>query len=163
MNLLPETVPPGESLPNAASTLLGKWRKKTWIINAVTFIYFCFLLFMLLHPDPWSFFGIKSQNVSISGFSILHLLVFTLLALGTELGRTRLPFLFWLSALLLIGPATEYLQILTGRGFEWIDIIEDTVGVTLGMALGYGLRRLPLMRRIVPPLGKDGINGRKGE
>lgn len=163
LDVLPETAPPSEPCLNVVSSFWAGRSKKVWAIRVVTIIYFCFLLFMLLHPDPWAFLGLKSLGSSVGGFSVLHLLIFAVLAFGTELGRTRFPLIFWIATLLLLGPATELLQICTGRGFEWIDILEDTAGVTLGVILGNGFRRLPAMRRIVPPLAKDGINGQKGE
>ena len=96
--------------------------------RAAACFYFLFTLYALLSPRPFGDF-----EIPIPAFSIIHAASFAVLGFLFELARgTFSRRIAWFS-LLLYGPLTEVLQPLTGRYFEWIDIFEDVVGVTLGV------------------------------
>lgn len=148
--LVPETADLADSVSadvrkNGANTAL------LWAIRVGTALYFAFMLLMLLHPDPWSIFGFEPKSrLARSAFSFVHVAIFICLAIGVELGRVRRSVWFWLIPLLFFGPVSELIQILTGRGFEWIDIIQDTMGVIIGTILGYMLHSIPFVCKILP-------------
>lgn len=127
------------------------YRALLWTIRLGTFLYFLLMLLMLLHPDPWSLLGFEPRGrVLRSAFSFIHVAIFICLAIGVELGRVRHTVSFWLVLLLLFGPVSELIQTQTGRGFEWIDIVQDTMGVIIGTIIGYSLHNIPLLRRLLP-------------
>lgn len=118
------------------------------VIRTVTLVYFLFMLLMLLHPHPWTLLGFRpSGRIGASALSIVHIAIFVLLALGVELGRVRLSPGVWLAALLVLGPVTETIQIFTGRGFEGLDILQDSVGVIIGTGIGLSVRSLAPVAR----------------
>jgi len=98
-------------------------------------IYFCFLNYMLLAPQPWLWFDFIPGQIKT--FSLLHMTIYGFLTFGVELLRQRHSCLFWYVFFVLWGILSEFLQPLTGRCFEIIDIIQNTIGVTAGVGLGY--------------------------
>lgn len=88
---------------------------------------------MLLTPKP---------EVPPIGFAIdfLHLGAFGVLGLGVGLARRNWSTGRWRALLLLWAVASECLQILTGRCFELIDILQNIVGILLGLEAGRLLR-----------------------
>ena len=85
-----------------------------------------------------------------------HAIIFGLLALLVRIGRPRDPLLVHLSCWLLVGAATEVLQLLTpDRSPEAGDWLIAAIGTTLGLALAEtGLlirRRLERARKARPP------------
>ncbi len=119
-----------------------------WFVRGVTFSYFLFMLLMLLHPDPWSLFGIHRLPEVLNGFfSVVHFLIFVVLAFGVECGRIRWSRSCWVVILLIVGPSLEGIQNYTGRSFEWIDLVENISGILCGTLLGAVFCRNPLFRR----------------
>jgi VanZ family protein len=103
-------------------------------------------------------FGMRLADPDAFG----HALVFCLLALLVRIGRPRDPLLVHLSCWLLVGAATEVLQLLTpDRSPEAGDWLIAAIGTTLGLALAEtGLlirRRLQRARKAArpPPLGPE--------
>ena len=97
--------------------------------------YFIFTLYSLFSPNPF-------ERIPIHHFSLIHAAAFFVLGFLFELARGRFPFIPVFLFLLVYGPLSEAIQPLTGRYFEWIDIIEDLVGVLLGVPAGYYLKVL---------------------
>ena len=97
--------------------------------------YFIFTLYSLFSPNPF-------ERLPIHHFSLIHAAAFFVLGLLFELARGRFPFVPVFLFLLAYGPLSEVIQPLTGRYFEWIDIIEDIVGILLGVPAGYYLKLL---------------------
>ena len=72
-----------------------------------------------------------------------HALAFTLLALLVRLGRPRDPWLLHLSCWLLVGVATETLQLFAaGRAPQVADLLMDAIGAGLGLTLAEAGRKL---------------------
>ena len=99
------------------------------IVAYLTGAYFIWMAYMLLAPRP---------EVPPMGFAIefLHVIAFSVLALGVGLARRNWLTGRWRVLLLLWAVGSEFLQILTGRYFEWIDIAQNVVGVFLGLEAG---------------------------
>ncbi len=110
-----------------------------WRVIAVGYLFFS--CFMLLYPLPH-----KILPKDFISFSWLHFAAFAFLGFAFEMGRLRFSLLVMTVLLLLYGPITEWLQPFTGRYFEWIDIVEDTLGVLAGIGLGLGIKRIPFLR-----------------
>lgn len=106
---------------------------RLWQIAA--FAYFCFTLYALFSPNP------RLEKIGIPTFSLIHTAAFIVLGGVVEIGRVKFPFCFALALLLLYGPLTEFLQPLTGRYFEWMDILEDLIGVVIGVGLALQAKR----------------------
>ena len=149
-SLVPETA----DLADGASLDERKTGANTallWMIRFGTALYFAFMLLMLLHPDPWSILGFEPRSrLARSAFSFVHVAIFICLAIGVELGRVRRTVSFWLILLLVFGPISECIQTQTGRGFEWLDILQDTMGVIIGTIIGYVLHSIPFVYKILP-------------
>ncbi len=103
-------------------------------------------------------FGLRLADPDAFG----HALVFCLLALLVRIGRPRDPLLVHLSCWLLVGAATEVLQLLTpDRSPEAGDWLIAAIGTTLGLALAEtGLlirRRMQRARKAarLPPPGPE--------
>jgi len=139
--------PQGEQLTWAQIAWLCAGTKSLWFVRVMTIIYFALMDIMLLSPNPWALFGFHRLYRQLEGvFSILHVLIFMALAVGVEIGRVRFPRIIWLVLLLCFGPATEVLQHFTGRAFELVDVLEDTVGVLLGFLFGFLFCRIKLVK-----------------
>lgn len=106
------------------------------ISRIVAVVYFVFTLYALFSPIPF-----KEHNL-IYRFSFIHAAAFFVLGLLFELARDRIPFVPVFLFLLAYGPLSEVIQPLTGRCFEWIDIIEDLTGVLVGVPAGHYLKIL---------------------
>ena len=103
-------------------------------------------------------FGLRLQDPDAFG----HAIVFGLLALLVRIGRPRDPLLVHLSCWLLVGAATEVLQLLTpDRSPEAGDWLIAAIGTTVGLALAEtGLwiqRRVERARKAArpPPLAPE--------
>lgn len=83
---------------------------------AVSWIYFVYMAYMLLHPIP----PVPPPVRYV--FSFVHFLAFAALGGLVGMARLRMPYLAWLVPLLIWGVASEVLQPLTGRFFEYRDI-----------------------------------------
>ena len=90
--------------------------------------YFLFSVYALLSPRP------TLVGVEIPTFSLLHAAAFAVLGFLAELAREKFSAAAAYILLLIYGPLTEIIQPLTGRCFQWIDILEDTVGIVAGIA-----------------------------
>ena len=150
--LAPTVAEPAVENVSQVGRLFFSPRTNLWILRGGTFFYFCFLNLMLLHPDPWTLLGFEPRGrIASAGLSVVHCVIFTLLAIGVEWGRIRLPLWISLAALFLFSPASEILQIFTGRAFEGIDIAQDTLGVVFGTLFAYFLRPSCLPKRSPTP------------
>lgn len=117
------------------------FRKRLFVFRILLFLYFCFLLLMLLHPDPWTLFGFPPRVVSlVSHFSFLHCLIFAVLSFGTEMLRPKNGSVLFLTFLLLFCFISEILQTYTGRQFEFIDILQNAIGLLSGFCIARNLR-----------------------
>lgn len=96
--------------------------------------YFIFSVYALLSPRPT--FG----KVEIPTFSLLHAAAFSVLGALAELARGKFPAVAAYTLLLIYGPLTEIIQPITGRCFQWVDILEDTVGIIAGVAAAWLLK-----------------------
>lgn len=106
------------------------------IVKISGVIYLIFLSLMLLHPNPWSLFGFLRERVSeVSRFSLLHFAVFFLLGIIVEGVRGNLPRNAVLLTGLIYACAIELIQPLTGRSFEWIDLIQNVSGFVAGLCM----------------------------
>lgn len=116
-------------------------RSESRILRSVQIIsigYMIFLTFMLLYPDPLSLFGFSGRiSQADVFFSWSHILIFTLLGVGvffSSVPSLRIRMFF---VLLFYGLGTEIIQIATGRSFEWIDVLQDWIGILIGYGLGW--------------------------
>lgn len=99
-------------------------------------LYFVFMAYMLLHPKP------PTKIVPPQLFNVVHFLAFAALGGIVGLARKRTSSYYWFGILFLWCSGSEYLQILTGRKFEIIDIVQNTLGVGTGLLVAAPLRRL---------------------
>ena len=90
--------------------------------------YFLFSVYALLSPSP------TLLVAEIPTFSLLHAAAFAVLGFLAELARGKFSAAAAYILLLIYGPLTEIIQPMTGRCFQWIDILEDTVGIAAGIA-----------------------------
>lgn len=98
--------------------------------------YFIFTLYALFSPHP------HLERIGIPSFSVIHTVAFLVLGGIFELARGKYSFWKLYILLFLYGPLTECLQPLTGRYFEWNDILEDCLGVTAGVLIALKLKNL---------------------
>ena len=105
---------------------------RLWQFGAVC--YFCFTLYALFSPHP------KLERIGIPNFSLIHTAAFAVLGGLVEIGRVKFSRRITWTLLLLYGPVTEILQPLTGRCFEVSDILEDLLGVLLGIGTAFLLK-----------------------
>lgn len=100
------------------------------IVAYFTGAYFWWMAYMLLTPRP------NVRKISF-GFDLvlmlLHFGAFFILAFGVGLSRRKWSARRWRAALLLWAVASEFLQILTGRFFEFRDIFQNALGVFVGL------------------------------
>jgi glycopeptide antibiotics resistance protein len=77
-----------------------------------------------------------------------HLMIFALLGFLVEMSRKKRSIIFWACVLILYSFATEVLQGLLNpichRFFTWNDLIQNILGVLIGIAIGYYFR--PVIR-----------------
>lgn len=72
------------------------------------------------------------------GDKVMHGVAYALLAfLSLTVFRQRRHRLLALAATVATGPAIELVQPLTGRAFEWFDMIANLLGVLVGLAAVY--------------------------
>ena len=110
-----------------------KFPRFLFFCRVAAWSYFLFTLYALFIPRP---FG----KAEIPAFSIIHALAFAVLGFLFELARGRFSLKVSCFLLLAYGPLSEIIQPLTGRYFDWIDILEDTIGVILGIGLAWLLK-----------------------
>ncbi|MGI5832831.1 MAG: VanZ family protein [Thermoguttaceae bacterium] len=104
------------------------------VCRIVAACYFLFTLYALFSPNP------HLEKIGITTFSLIHTAAFFVLGFLFELARRRFPRRILYLLLILYGPLTEFLQPLTGRFFEWTDILEDIIGVSLGLWAACGIK-----------------------
>ena len=97
-------------------------------------LYFLYMAYMLLHPRP----PVPRPLVYIP--DILHIGAFGILGGLVALARNRWSSLRWYPLLLIWGVVAEATQPYTGRYFEWMDMAQNVVGVTLGLWITTRLR-----------------------
>ena len=115
---------------------------------AVSWSYVVYMAYMLLHPIP----PVPPPVRYV--FSFVHFLAFAALGGLVGMARLRMPYLAWLVPLLIWGVASEVLQPLTGRFFEYRDIFQNELGVTVGLAAAYYLRRFLVREERGPEEGE---------
>ena len=101
----------------------------------VAWLYFLFMAFMLLQPQP------PTEFIPPETFSILHFLAF--FALGVLVGIASAnwsPFV-WFALICVWGAGTEYIQPYVGRFYEFQDVVQDFVGAAVGLVAAYLTKR----------------------
>ena len=103
--------------------------KKTWITIGLGFV--LLVIYLSLTPDP-------PDLGAPEGIKIDHVLAYTWLMLWFAQIYRSTSSRLWLAATFIgLGIALEYLQGLTDyRGFEYSDMLINSVGVALGLLLG---------------------------
>ena len=103
-------------------------------------LYTAILTFLLVTRRPHDFVPLDGQAF-LDAWA--HLIAFTILAFLAALARTKKPLWLIAAALIAYGAGTEILQGFTAtRTPDWKDLIQDVVGVLLGMPLGWGASRV---------------------
>ena len=126
------------------------------IIQRLTIFYVIVLTLLLELPvDPRFLHSLNSLEPT-EGYK--HLIAFTLLGFLVELSRNQRSRFFWIGVLFCYSVATEILQGLLNplfhRTFDWQDIVQNILGVWLGVFIGYYCR--PLVRKLSESLDKKG-------
>ena len=143
-----------------------KLRNRIRVLVAwATSVYFVWMAYMLLTPRP------DVRKVTF-GFDLLlmtlHLGAFGILALGVGFSRRQWSTGRWRVALLVWAVASEFLQILSGRYFEFRDIFQNVLGVLIGLETARLIRRSARRRILETRTRKrseniDGVLGETGE
>jgi|SRR5579859_353569 len=114
--------------------------KRIWIVIGIGFV--ILVVYLSLTPDP-------PDLGAPEGSKIGHLLAYGWLMLWfAQFHRAAGPRLLLAAALCALGIALEYLQGMTDyRGFEYSDMLINSTGIAVGLALAYtplqnGLRAL---------------------
>ena len=114
------------------------------IIQWLAIIYVIVLTLLLEMPS-----GVAGQVPVGMLREYVHMFAFVLLGFLVELSRQKRSILFWIGILVVYSFATEVVQGLLNsichRTFDWKDLLQDTVGVLLGTAVGHYCR--PFVRR----------------
>ena len=97
--------------------------------------YFFFMAYMLLNPRP------PVDFVPQYMFSAIHFFAFAALGALVGLGRRKTSSYYWFGILFLWCSGSEYLQPYFGRFFELMDIVQNTLGVGVGLLFASLLRR----------------------
>lgn len=102
----------------------------------LAWLYFFFTAYMLLHPKP------PTPLVPPPLFNVVHFLAFGALGGLVGLARKRTSAWYWFGILFIWCSGSEYLQNFTGRKFEIIDIVQNTLGVATGLLVAAPVRLL---------------------
>ena len=103
-------------------------------------LYFCFMAYMLLHPRP------PIPPIARFNFGYVHFCAFIVLGAIVGLARKKTSSYYWFGILFVWCAGSEFLQRYTGRNFELRDIIQNTLGVGVGLPIGAVLRTLLIKR-----------------
>jgi VanZ family protein len=103
--------------------------RRLWIAAGWGFV--ILVIYLSLTPEPLA-------APSVDGFKTGHILAYAWLMLWFAQVCPRLGQRMSIAvALCLLGIALEYLQLLTPhRTFSYSDMVDDAIGVTIGLALG---------------------------
>ncbi|MGI6400788.1 MAG: NUDIX domain-containing protein [Thermoguttaceae bacterium] len=101
-------------------------RKPAMIAAWLYFIFMCYMLFTPLPP---------LAIIPEFTFDVIHFLGFLVLGALIGLARSRWSVSVWIAILIGWGVASECIQPITGRVFEYGDILEDALGTTAGLVL----------------------------
>ncbi len=97
---------------------------------------------LLLVPDPRLLFDPRDAGEAVRGYE--HLLMFSVLTIILLLAHPKRSMRMWACVLIVYGVLTEVLQIVIPyRTFQGIDILEDTLGVLIGLGTCVLLTGLP--------------------
>jgi hypothetical protein len=114
--------------------------KRIWIVLGIGFV--ALVVYLSLTPDP-------PDLGAPNGLKIGHLLAYGWLMIWfAQIHRAAGPRLLLAAAFCTLGIALEYMQGMTDyRGFEYSDMLINSTGVALGLAMAYtplqnGLRAL---------------------
>lgn len=110
--------------------------------NVVAWLYFIFMAYMLLNPQP------PIEFIPEYTFSWLHFLAFSALGVLVGLARRNASWLYLLALLWGWSVGSECLQPYTGRYFEFLDIVQNVVGSTSGLFVVWLVRRLGIERSV---------------
>lgn len=105
------------------------------LLHGLTIAYAVLLTLLLWLPDPRLLFFNMEPGESVQGYS--HLITFGFLGFLVELGRRKKSIWFWGAVLVAYTLITEIVQELapTPRAFEWRDVVQDLLGIMLGLFL----------------------------
>jgi VanZ family protein len=116
--------------PDLLTPTQRRWRLLLWLLVAV-------ISYLALTPQP-------PHEVSLGWDKLNHGSAFLVLAfVGAQIRRPTVRHLITLAlALLAFGGAIEIIQsFVPGRSAEWLDLLADAVGATLGLLLAMGQAR----------------------
>jgi len=116
------------------------------IVHRFTIFYIIVLILLLelpsVPPEVMVLIGVPKVKYA-------HLITFAMLGFLVELGRCKHSMRFWISILLLCAVGTELLQWLLYpicyRCCDWVDMVNNIVGLFLGIFTGYVCR--PYIKR----------------
>ncbi len=119
---------------------------KNWLLSAITIGYLIALTYALLSARPFQLAGPAEKWVE-SYFDryvspVSHLITFFFAGLLCALAFSQTSRRLVLGTLVCYAFATEALQhLVPGRIPDWLDIVQNLVGLSLGTGLGWLLRR----------------------
>lgn len=105
---------------------MKKLRNFTWFVWIIA-------TFLLIVPDPDTFFSRTKLDFISSQIDQKHIVLFAGLAFLFELSRKKFSWWFWGIFLCVYGLGIEIVQEMTWRTFSWHDWTSDVIGVILGI------------------------------
>lgn len=128
--------PDGQTCGERPRTIL----RILYILRIFTVFLWLFCTLLLWHPNPSILFG-KLPVDEAPGFGLSHFLMFAVLMLFILRSWPSVSPLFWVGVLLFYAVGTELVQILIpNRTFEWLDIVQDALGIMLAFLVDLALR-----------------------
>jgi hypothetical protein len=107
------------------------------VFRTVFVAYWVFVTFLLLTPEPLDVLGLDEYAGDLAGGYGRHFLLFAGLGLLGSLGRWRISTITLGCLLGAYGVATEALQgFIPPRTPDLFDVVEDLLGVAVGLAIG---------------------------
>ncbi len=126
-----------QKTPEQQRDLVSPWLRR-W--HGLTGLYAVFLTLLLWLPNPKVLLWGWEPSDETSGY--VHLMTFALLGLMVELGRRKKSRGTWFGILVFYAFFTECVQhYLPIRGFEFRDILQDILGLILGVTAGWAAYR----------------------
>ncbi|MGL4594495.1 MAG: VanZ family protein [Thermoguttaceae bacterium] len=117
---------------NAVLSIQSKIQIMTKYLRQITIFYWVFLTMLLWLPDPRVLLFGWTPSEGPSGYA--HLITFSLLGFLVKLAFAQNSTFSSFIILVSYAFVTEIVQnILPIRAFEWLDIAQDTIGITIGI------------------------------